>query len=129
MLAWISCMSILVQQRSYDGFFKDILASNSEGTKNQYASALKDFEKYCVDEYQKTLEQMLPEIKAVQTQDRLLLLQRWVNSSLSHPRTKRQRAGFLNKYLYYRSIDIDSRDWKQLKFGKMGFCKVTIQEV
>jgi hypothetical protein len=38
-------MSILVQQRSYDGFFKDILASNSEGTKNQYASALKDFEK------------------------------------------------------------------------------------
>jgi len=113
-------MSILVQKRTFEGFFKDILSENSEGTKNQYHSALKDFERYCMKEYSMNLENMLGEIKSVKTPDRMLLLQRWVNASNSSSRTKRARAGFLNKYLYYREINIDSRDFKQLKFGKMG---------
>jgi len=112
-------MSILVQQRSFEGFFKDILASNSEGTRHQYKSALKDFEKYCIKQFDRNLEDMIPEIKEATSQDRLLFLQRWVNDSQSSPSTKRQRAGFLNRYLYYRGIDIDPRDWKQLKFGKV----------
>jgi len=49
-------LSVLEQLRSYDGFFKDILHSNSEGTKNQYRSALKDFERYCSQEYSKSLD-------------------------------------------------------------------------
>lgn len=113
-------MSILLQKRTFEGFFKDILSANSEGTKNQYHSALKDFEGYCTKEYSMDLEHMLGEIKAVKIQDQLLILQRWVNSSKSSPRTKRARAGFVNRYLYYREIDIDPRDFKQLKFGKMG---------
>jgi len=113
-------MSILQQTRSYDGFFTDILSANSEGTKNQYRSALLDFEKFCKKEHNMNLEQILGELKAVKIQDQILFLQRWVNDSTSHPRTKRQRAGFLNKYFYYRNIDIDNRDFKQLKFGKMG---------
>jgi len=98
-------LSILTQLRSYDGFFKDILDSNSEGTKGQYASALKDFERYCSQEYSKSLEEMLDVLKAEKIQDQLLILQRWINASDSSPRTKRNRAGFVNKYLYYREID------------------------
>jgi len=113
-------LSILEQLRSYDGFFKDILHSNSEGTKNQYRSALKDFERYCSQAYSKSLEEMLDVLKAEKIQDQILRLQKWINASDSSPRTKRNRAGFVNKYLYYREINIDPRDWKQLKFGKMG---------
>ncbi|KAG0511379.1 MAG: hypothetical protein NPMRD1_200030, partial [Nitrosopumilales archaeon] len=85
-------MSILEQLRSYDGFFKDILHSNSEGTKNQYRSALKDFERYCFQEYSKSLEEMLDVLKAEKIQDQILRLQKWINASDSSPRTKRNRA-------------------------------------
>jgi len=112
--------STLKQLRSYDGFFTDILATNSDGTKKQYVSALKDYENYCIKAYNRTLDQMIEELKQLNTQDQILVLQRWVNASESQPQTKRQRAGFVNKYLYYREINIDPRDWKQLKFGKMG---------
>ena len=111
-------MSILVQQKSYDGFFKVILAKKSAGTREQYQGALKDFERYCIKEYSKSLEEMLLEIKGSETDDRLALLQRWVDDSESMPRSKMQKAGFVNRYLYYRGIDIDSRDWKQMEFGK-----------
>ncbi len=109
-----------LQSRSYEGFFTVILSSNSKGTKQQYAAALKDFEKYCISVHNRTLDQMIDELEQLNTSDKILVLQEWTNLSQSSNRTKRARAGFVNKYLYYRGINIDSRDWKQLKFGKMG---------
>jgi len=115
----IQSMSIILKLRSYEGFFTDILSANTEGTKKQYHSALLDFEKYCQKEFSMSLEAMIIELKAVKLQDQILLLQRWINASKSHPRTKRSRAGCLNKYLFYREINIDQRDFKQIKYGKM----------
>jgi len=116
----ILLLMLKLQLRSYDGFFKDILAVNSEGTKKQYGAALKDFEKYCIKAHNCTLDQMIEELIKLDTNDKILVLQRWVNDGQSSNRTKRSRAGSVNKYLYYRGVSIGARDWKQLKFGKMG---------
>lgn len=109
----------LEEKLSYDGFFQS-LSTLTEGTKEQYKAALTDFEKWSIDTEGKNLDQMMVELKKYNTKNQIKLLQNWINDSQSSGRTKRHRAGFVCKFLYYYDIDIDGRDFKTLKFGKMG---------
>lgn len=109
----------LEEKLSYDGFFQS-LSTLTEGTKEQYKAALTDFEKWSIDTEGKNLDQMMVELKNYNTKNQIKLLQNWINDSQSSGRTKRHRAGFVCKFLYYYDIDIDGRDFKTLKFGKMG---------
>ena len=109
----------LEEKLSYDGFFQS-LSTLAEGTREQYKAALTDFEKWSIQTEGKNLDQMTIELKKYNTKNQIKLLQNWINDSQSAGRTKRHRAGFVCKYLYYYDVDIDSRDFKTLKFGKMG---------
>jgi len=63
---------------------------------------------------------MIPELATYNSKNQIKLLQNWINASQSTGRTKRHRAGFICKYLFYYDIDIDQRHFKLLSFGSMG---------
>ncbi len=52
--------NLLEVKPTYEGFFNEIIASLTEGTKGQYAAALLDFEKWCIKKYDKNLDQIIP---------------------------------------------------------------------
>jgi integrase len=111
-------MSILTKERTKESFFEVKLSECSEGTKRQYDTGLKDFELFCKRKHNRTLEQMIPELKISATEDIIEFFQEWINASTNNPHTKRSRAGYVDTYLFYRGVKIDPREMKDLKFGK-----------
>lgn len=111
-------MSLLSKQRTKESFFNVRLSSYSKSTQKQYRQAFDGFENFCMSKFNKDLEEMIPELKVSNTEDVIDFLQEFINQSNANPYTTKVRVNFLNNYLYYRGIKIDSRDLKELKYGK-----------
>jgi len=103
--------------RTYNSFFDVKLAKRSEGTKKQYRYTLKSFEEFTKANYKKNLEQTVKEFKKIKKIEKIIdNLQEWINQSKIELRNQKLRTTLLNTYLYYRGVNIDPRDLKDLVY-------------
>jgi len=109
-------VSLLKLERNYDSFFKVKLATKKEATRVAYHYSLSDFEKYCSNTLDCTLEEAITLLKHADPEDIIDNLQNYINQNNTSSSNIRGRVCQINGYLYYRGIKIDERDMKDLEY-------------
>jgi len=93
--------------------FEDRLAKKAPGTRSLYKIALRNFEKFCDDHYNRTMDEVISEFSVVDEQTVCDTLQDWIDWNVSHKKgssTIRMWFSCLNNYLRYRHVKIDIKE-------------------
>jgi len=110
-------MTFLATQRNIESFHKKILPK-AKNTQRGILHTLKKFDVFCKEHFERSLEEVIQEMKKADREAIYDTLQIWINW-IDSPNSIRQYFSQLNLYLYYRGITITPLDVKMnLDFGK-----------
>ena len=116
-------MTFLIKRRTPISF-KERLSSKPKNTQISYQTALNNFENFCQSVFRHSKEEVIKEFLENQV-DRYIIfdtLQDWINWNIKKGRNSsslRTWFSYINSYLYYRGLELTSRDIKQnLDFPK-----------
>lgn len=102
--------SFLSKQRTRESF-DSRLNGKAPGTRKGYETVFNNFERFCQDKYSRNMETVIGELKISSEDEVWDLLQDWLNwNDHLAPSTLKLRFSFLNNYLHFRGIKLDSKD-------------------
>jgi len=93
--------------------FEDRLAKKAPGTRDLYKIALRNFEKFCDDHYNRSMDEVISEFSVVDEQTVCDTLQDWIDWNVSQKKgssTIRMWFSCLHNYLRYRRVKIDIKE-------------------
>ncbi len=109
-------MTFLKTVRSWETYKTKIL-SDAVNTQKGKHRIKKNFESFCMKNYNRSMEEVIQEMKLAEEEAVFDVLQEWINW-IDKPQSIRTYFSYLNPYLYYRGIKISAMDIKQnLNFG------------
>jgi len=111
-------MTFLAKQRTLETFYEKTL-QKSPGYRQNVRHTIEDnFAVFCKERFDKSLEEVIQEMKRAEEDAVFDTLQEWINWN-NKPNTIRTYFSHLKTYLYYRGIKITTMDTKlNLVFGK-----------
>jgi len=117
-------MTFLVSKRTLESYYEKI-ASKAKNTQKAAHNSLKNFDKFCQDQYQgKKIEEVLDELLAIRaTNENAVfdIIQLWINWNKGKlvPTVIRTHFSHIKSYLYYRGVKLTSQDVREnLSFPK-----------
>ena len=99
--------------------YKQKIQSYPMATQNAKDSVKRNFERFCQENFQRSMEEVILEMKQAEEEAVFDTIQEWINWN-DKPQSIRTYFSYLNPYLYYRGIKITTLDIKlNLNFGKV----------
>ena len=105
-------MTFLAREKSKQTF-QDRLAKKAPGTRDLYQIAFKNFEKFCNDQYDRSMEEVISEFSVVEEHTVCGTLQDWIDWNVIHkknPSTIRMWFSCINSFLKFKGIRIDIKE-------------------
>ena len=105
-------MTFLAREKSKQTF-QDRLAKKAPGTRELYQIAFKNFEKFCNDQYDRSMEEVISEFSVVEEHTVCGTLQDWIDWNVIHkknPSTIRMWFSCINSFLKFKGIRIDIKE-------------------
>jgi len=93
--------------------FEDRLNKKAPGTREVYKIAFRNFEKFCEDHYNRTMEEVISEFDVVNVGTVCEAMQDWIDWNVlmkKNPATIRPWFSCINNYLRYKGIKIDIKE-------------------
>ena len=105
-------MTFLKTERTKQSF-EERLAKKALGTRELYAITFRNFEKFCNEHYDRTMEEVVREFAVVEEQSVIDTLQDWIDWNVrekKNPSTIRMWFSCINVYLRYNGTKIDTKE-------------------
>jgi len=93
--------------------FEDRLAKKAPGTRELYKIAFKNFEKFCNEQYSRSIDEVITEFTVVDEQAVYDTAQDWIDWNISQNKgasTIRMWFSCINNYLRYKGIKIEAKE-------------------
>lgn len=93
--------------------FEDRLEKKAPGTRELYKIAFKNFDKFCIEQYSRSTEEVITEFTMVDEQAVYDTVQDWIDWNVSQQKgasTIRMWFSCINNYLRYKGIKIEAKE-------------------
>jgi len=108
----------LVRTRNIENYRLKI-SGKAASSKRGFERTYRNFEKFSQENYKKSCEDLIEELKLVSADDQCELLQEWINWLEIKPSSIRMYFSDIFMYLYYRGIKLTAQDTKlNIKFPR-----------
>jgi len=105
----LSLLTFLPKERSRTTF-EEKLTVKDHGTKKNYSVMFNKFERFCKEKFNRSMDEVIKELKVSSEDEVFDTLQMWINSNKNTASTVRTQFSYLNNYLHFRGIKLDTKD-------------------
>jgi len=105
----LSLLTFLPKERSRTTF-EEKLTVKDHGTKKNYSVMFNKFERFCKEKFNRSMDEVIKELKVSSEDEVFDTLQMWINSNKNIASTVRTQFSYLNNYLHFRGIKLDTKD-------------------
>ncbi len=102
-------MTFLPKERSRTTF-EEKLTVKEHGTKKNYSVMFNKFDRFCKEKFNRSMDEVIKELKVSSEDEVFDTLQMWINSNKNTASTVRTQFSYLNNYLHFRGIKLDTKD-------------------
>jgi len=111
-------LTFLKTVRTWESYMKKI-ESYPKSTLNLKTIVKNNFERFCQENFQRSMEEVILEMKQAEEEAIFDTIQEWINWN-DLPQSIRTYFAYINPYFYYRGIKITTQDIKMnLNFGRV----------